>query len=178
MRKLTGHIFLIGFMGVGKSSVADELSRKIEKTEIDTDKFIEERLKMTIPEIFEKKGEEYFRKCESQILLYISQLSPRVVSCGGGFVMNPLNVKKMKRIGTIVLLKATPESIYERVKDSTDRPLLNGNMNVEYIEKLMNERMPVYEKAADLIIDTDGMTPNEVAQKIDKYYSSGLGVER
>jgi len=168
MRKLTGHIFLIGFMGVGKSSVSAELSRKIEKTAIDTDNYIEEKLNMSIPEIFETKGEEYFRQCESKILLIISQLSPRVISCGGGFVMNENNVKKMKRLGTIILLKATPETIYERVKNSTDRPLLNGNMNVEYISKLMESRMPVYEKAADIIIETDGLSPNDIAQKIDK----------
>ncbi|MCR5624220.1 MAG: shikimate kinase [Lachnospiraceae bacterium] len=168
MKKLTGHIFLIGFMGVGKSSVSHELSRKIEKSEIDTDKYIEEVLKMSIPEIFEKKGEAYFRQCESKILLRISQLSPRVISCGGGFVMNEMNVKKMKRMGTIILLKASPETIYERVKDSTDRPLLNGNMNVEYIAELMKQRMPVYENAADVIIETDGLTPNDVAQKIDR----------
>ncbi|MCR5587430.1 MAG: shikimate kinase [Lachnospiraceae bacterium] len=168
MKKLSGHIFLIGFMGVGKSAVASELSRKIEKTEIDTDKFIENALKMSIPEIFEKKGEAYFRTCESKILLRISQLSPRVVSCGGGFVMNEKNVKKMKRMGTIILLKASPETIYERLKDTDDRPLLKGNMNVEYISKLMSERMPIYESAADVIIETDGLTPNDVAQKIDR----------
>ena len=80
--------------------------------------------------------------------------------------MRSENVKKMKEIGTVVFLVATPETIYSHVKDSTNRPLLNGNMNVPYIKKLMGEREPKYRAAADLEIGTDGCTPEEVADKI------------
>ncbi len=166
MRKLTGHIFLIGFMGSGKTSTAIELCDKLEISEIDTDKFITERVGMSIPEIFETKGEEQFRKYETSTLVRISQMSPRVVACGGGIVLNKINVKKMKRMGTIFLLNASPESIYERIKDTDDRPLLKGNMNIEYISNMLKDRMPAYEAAADILINTDGLTPKDVAQRI------------
>lgn len=168
MGKLTGHIFLIGFMGTGKTTVSRELSRKLEISEIDTDKYIEKILKKSIPEIFEEKGEEYFRKCETKVLIRIQQLSPRVVSCGGGMVLNPNNVKKMKRMGTVVLLTAEPETIQERVGDGSDRPVLKGDTSVEHIKELMDKRRLAYERAADVVIKTDGLSPNDVAQRIEK----------
>jgi shikimate kinase len=122
---------------------------------------------MSIPEIFEKKGEAYFRKCETRLLFSIMQISPRVVSCGGGIVLNEMNVNQMREVGTIVLLTATPETIYERVKGNKDRPLLKGRLTVKGIEKLMNERKEAYENAADVVIPTDGLTPNDVAQRIE-----------
>ncbi|HBA96878.1 MAG TPA: chorismate mutase, partial [Lachnospiraceae bacterium] len=86
----------------------------------------------------------------------IKKLKPSVISCGGGLVLRKENVRKMKESGRIVLLSATPETIYSHVKGSTSRPLLNGNMNIPYIKKLMEERMPKYIAAADFIIETDG----------------------
>ena len=80
--------------------------------------------------------------------------------------MREVNVEKMKKIGKVVLLTATPETIYSHVKDSTNRPLLNGNMNIAYIKKLMEERAPKYNAAADIVIETDGCTPSQVADKI------------
>ena len=80
--------------------------------------------------------------------------------------LRDINVKKLRAIGNIVLLTATPETIYERVKDSTDRPLLNGNMNVPYIRQLMEKRRPFYEKAATICVATDGKTATEIAEEI------------
>ncbi len=80
--------------------------------------------------------------------------------------LRDINVKKLRAIGNIVLLTATPETIYERVKDSTDRPLLNGNMNVPYIRQLMEKRRPFYEKAATIRVATDGKTATEIAEEI------------
>lgn len=166
MKRLTEHIFVIGFMGVGKTSTSRALSRKLGVREIDTDAMIVDQEGMPIPQIFEKKGEEAFRKMETDLLDRISRMSPCIVSCGGGMVLRQENVEKMKRQGRILLLSATPETIYEHVKDSTNRPLLQGNMNVEYIRKLMEERNPHYQGAADLVILTDGMTPRQTAEKI------------
>jgi shikimate kinase len=81
-------------------------------------------------------------------------------------VLREENIKKMKQQGRILLLQAAPETIYERVKDSTNRPLLNGHMDVEYIGSLMAEREPAYKAAADLCVDTDGLSPRQVAEKI------------
>lgn len=80
--------------------------------------------------------------------------------------MREENVEKMKQIGTVVFLTATPETVYEHVKGSTNRPLLNGNMNIPYIRKLMEAREPKYKAAADVEIPTDGCAPAEVADKI------------
>lgn len=157
-------------MGVGKSSTSKALSRMLGVSEKDTDVMIVEKEGCAIAKIFEKKGEEYFRSLETGILDDIKKLRPCVISCGGGLVLREENVKKMKESGKIVLLSATPETIYSHVKDSQSRPLLNGNMNIPYIKKLMSQRMPKYIAAADVIIETDGFNPKEVADKIVDTY--------
>lgn len=166
MKRLTGHLFLIGFMGVGKTSTARALSRKLGVRELDTDALIVEQEGMPISQIFQERGEEAFRRMETELLDKIEKKAPCIVSCGGGMVLRPENVRKMKRQGRILLLSASPETIYEHVKDSTNRPLLEGNMNVEYIAGLMAQREPLYEAAADLKLMTDGMTPRQSAEKI------------
>lgn len=166
MSKLEKHIFMIGFMGVGKTSTSRVLSRKLGIREIDTDAMIVEQEKRSISDIFDKEGEEYFRTKETELIDQIGEMKPCIVSCGGGMAMRKVNVEKMKKIGQVVWLTATPETIYLHVKDSTNRPLLNGNMNVPYIKSLMDAREPKYRKAADIIIETDGCTPTQVADKI------------
>ncbi len=166
MKKLTQHIFLIGFMGVGKTSTSHALGKKLGVGEIDTDAVIVEREGREIAAIFQQEGEEYFRRKETALLDEIGKRSPCVVSCGGGMAMRPENVEKMKSQGRIVFLTAEPETIYEHVKDSSSRPLLNGNMNVEYIRELMASRTPAYQAAADVTVKTDQMIPWQVAEKI------------
>ena len=166
MKNLKEHIFMIGFMGVGKTSTSRELSKKLGVREIDTDAMIVEKEGKAISEIFADEGEEYFRHVETGMLDAIADFKPCIVSCGGGMVMRQVNVDKMKQQGRILLLTASPETIYEHVKDSTNRPLLNGNMNVPYIKELMDAREPKYRAAADIIIETDGCTPLQVADKI------------
>ncbi|MCI5639880.1 MAG: shikimate kinase [Lachnospiraceae bacterium] len=167
-KTLKEHIFLIGFMGVGKTTTSHKLSEKLGAKEVDTDAMIVEKEGKAISHIFEDEGEEYFRKVETETIEQLKQLDPAIVSCGGGMVMREENVEKMKAQGKIVLLTATPETIYEHVKDSTNRPLLNGNMNIPYITKLMDARAPKYQAAADAVIPTDGCTPEQVADKIIK----------
>lgn len=166
MRQLQEHIFLIGFMGVGKTSTSRELSRLLGVTEVDTDAMIVEQEGMPITEIFASKGEEYFRQAETALLDRLRTQKACIVSCGGGMVMRPENVVKMKEQGRICLLCASPETIYEHVKDSTNRPLLNGNMNIPYIAEMMQARDPKYREAADILVETDGCRPAEVAQKL------------
>ena len=166
MNRLKEHIFMIGFMGVGKTSTSRILSKKLGVKENDTDAMIVKQEKKSIAEIFADEGEEYFRKTETGIIDKLAELEPCIISCGGGMAMREVNVKKMKKIGKVVLLTATPETIYSHVKDSTNRPLLNGNMNIPYIKKLMEERAPKYNAAVDIVIETDGCTPSQVADKI------------
>lgn len=159
-------ISLIGFMGVGKSTISRKLHELTGRPEVDTDKRIVEEQGCPISQIFEEKGEAYFRQLETDLIDELGTLPPGIISCGGGMALRDINVKKLRAIGNIVLLTATPETIYERVKDSTDRPLLNGNMNVPYIRQLMEKRRPFYEKAATIRVATDGKTATEIAEEI------------
>lgn len=160
------HIILIGFMGVGKSTISRELQFQSHREEIDTDQWIEKKEGRTISEIFADEGEEYFRQIETDIIDELADRKPAVISCGGGMAMREINVRKLQAMGNIVLLTAEPETIYERVRYSTNRPLLNGNMNVEYIRELMDKRRPFYERAATVTVSTDNKMISEIAKEI------------
>ena len=166
MSTVKHHIFLIGFMGAGKSTIAKTLVQKLGFPLIEMDEQIVKEQGMPISQIFEEKGEPYFRELETGLIRSLTLDHPAVVSCGGGVAMRQVNVDSMKERGRIVFLTATPETIYGRVKNSTDRPILNGHMNVEYIAELMEKRRPMYEKAADLSVATDGRTKEEIADEI------------
>lgn len=167
--KQKSNIILIGFMGAGKTTVSHHLSHLLAMQEVDTDRLIAEREGMSIPELFRTRGEAYFRDCETKLLLELQQRHNLIVSCGGGMALRPENAAYMKQAGCVVLLTATPQTIYERVKDNTNRPLLNGNMNADYIENMLNKRRERYLAAADVIVETDGKTISEIcADLIDR----------
>ena len=162
------NIFLIGFMGAGKSSIAKELSKKLQMNIVEMDQRIVQEQGMSINEIFEKYGEDHFRDIESQLILDLGNTEPVIVSCGGGVVIRQENSQYMKKSGKVVFLTAKPETIFERVRYSKDRPILNGNMNVEFIADLMAKRLPLYEAAADVVIQTDGKPLSVIADEIIK----------
>ena len=165
---MNGCIYLIGFMGVGKSHVGRCLSGKLGVRYVDADAEIEKQQGMPISAIFEKQGEEAFRDMETSFLRKMAGAGNAVVSCGGGMVLRPENRALMKESGKTVHLLATPETVYERVKHSTARPLLNGRMNPEAIRALMEERRERYENAADIRVVTDGKKPDEIAEEIQR----------
>ena len=160
------NIMLIGFMGAGKTTVSRELSRMTGKKELDMDAYIVEKEGMSIADMFEKYGEEYFRKKETESLIEIMEKKGLIVSCGGGVVVKDENVEYMKKDGIIVLLTATPETTLSRVKNSTDRPILNGNMNIEFITNLMNKRKDRYLSVADVIVATDNKIVSDICKEI------------
>ena len=160
------NIILIGFMGAGKTSVASCLAEQFAVQVVETDQEIVEREGMSIPEIFHLHGETYFRDRASEVFGDIKEGHQMIVSAGGGAVLRDENVKNMKANGIIVLLTASPAAILARVKDNKDRPLLEGNMNEEYISSLMERRRARYEEVADLKIDTTGKTVPEVCEAI------------
>lgn len=164
--KLREHIFLIGFMGCGKSTNARCLSKMTGAVQMEMDQEIVKNEGMAITDIFAKHGETYFRDLETELIRSLKGSKPMVVSCGGGAVLREENVALMKECGKIILLTAAPETIYRRVKDSKDRPVLNGNMNVEYITELMEKRRPKYESAADFIVTTDRKHAGEICAEI------------
>ena len=159
------NIFLIGFMGAGKSTIAGELKDKLEMDRVEMDQMIVEKQGMSISEIFDEYGEAYFRNLESNTLIELQKRKQTIVSCGG-VVMREENTDHMKKNGRVVLLTAKPETIYERVKDSDERPILNNNMNVEFISGLMDKRKDRYEAVADITVATDGKNVTQICEEI------------
>ncbi len=160
------NIFLIGFMGTGKSAIASTLGSSYAMEVVELDEAIVEHEKMSINDIFKEKGEAYFRDVETKLLREYGSLSNMVISCGGGTPLREENVKVLRENGTVVLLSATPETIFERVRYSHNRPLLNDNMTVEHITELLNSRLEKYQSAADIIIETDGKSKDAIAEEI------------
>lgn len=171
------NIFLIGFMGAGKSTIARALQRKLKLPLVEMDERIASEQGMAITEIFERYGQERFRDMESELLCSLGKQAPVIVSCGGGVVIRAKNAEEMKRSGVVVFLSATPETVYERVKDSSDRPILNGNMNVEYIADLMEKRRRLYEGAASVTVATDGRTRDEICDEILEFIEKAGGMK-
>lgn len=160
------HLFLIGFMGAGKSSVAQALSRRLGRPVVEMDQHIAAQEGMSVSDIFTRKGEPYFRACETALLKGFAQSEPCIVSCGGGVPMREENVQAMRACGRVVLLTARPEVILDRVKDDHSRPLLEGHKDVPYIAALMEQRRPKYEAAADVVVDTSDLNVEEVCREI------------
>ena len=172
-KPFSGNIVLIGFMGAGKSTVSEYLSRKYNMDTVEMDQVIAEREKMSISDIFSVHGEEYFRDLETNLLIEMQAKTNTVISVGGRGPMRERNVKEMKKNGCVVLLTAAPETILERVKDSHDRPLLEGNKTVSYISELMEKRREKYEAAADLIIETDEKCTQEICEELVQKMAGG-----
>ena len=161
-----GHIFLIGFMGAGKSTVAKTIRRMYGMEYLEMDRKIAEDAGMSIPDIFKEKGEEAFRRMETGLIRQLVGEKDMVVSCGGGVPMRRENVDEMRRQGTVVWLTASPETIFRRVRGRHHRPLLEGHMNLEYISALTEERRPKYEAAADIQVSTDNRSLEEIAAEV------------
>ncbi len=160
------NIVLIGFMGTGKTTVAEHLKELYGYDVVDMDLEIIKKQHLSIPEIFSKFGEEYFRKLETDLLVELRNRSNAVISCGGGAALRDENVIQMKKIGKVVLLTAKPETVLERVKNDDSRPLLKERKTLEAVLELMEIRRPKYEAAADVIIETDYKMPDEICREI------------
>lgn len=170
------HIFLTGFMGTGKTTISGSLKELLHMDVIDMDQAIEDMEQMPIREIFAQKGETYFRQCETGFLRKLKEQEGAIISCGGGVPLRNENVEAMKACGLVVLLTASPETIYERVKDSHNRPLLEQNKTPEYIRELLHKRDPYYKRAADLEVTTDGKSAGQIAEEIKKFLDSSKAV--
>lgn len=166
-RKLFNYnIVLIGFMGAGKSTISDFLKNVFAMDVVEMDQIIAQRQGMSISDIFETYGEQYFRDLETNLLIEMQSRSNVVISCGGGTPMRECNVVEMKKNGRVVLLTAKPETILDRVKNNHDRPLIENNKTVPFIADLMEKRRAKYEAAADIIIETDGKNELEICEEL------------
>jgi shikimate kinase len=160
-----GNIYLVGFMGTGKTAVGKELAKKKKWQFLDLDDLIELREKMTIADIFAQKGEPYFRRLEKMVLKDVAKEKKFVIACGGGIVIDKDNINTMKGSGKVICLAATPEAIWKRVRDFKHRPLLNVADPQKRIELLLKLRAPYYAQA-DRTIDTSKLSIEKVVEKI------------
>ncbi len=161
------NIVLIGFMGVGKGTVARAIFKEFGKISIDTDDIIESNTKQKIKDIFEEFGEEYFRDLEKQCAIWLEKnITNTIISTGGGFYKQ----ENLNKIGKIVYLKSSFEAILHKIYSSKDfkkklskRPLLQDTIQAK---KLFNYRIEQYENKADIIIDVENKTATNIAKEI------------
>ncbi|MCF7887026.1 MAG: shikimate kinase [Candidatus Omnitrophica bacterium] len=166
------NIYLVGFMGTGKTAVGKVLADKLSKRFVEMDQLIEKQENKEIKDIFAENGQDYFRKLENQLLRELSSQSDLVVSCGGGVVCNQDNLDILQNTGYLFSLFASPNSIVERTKGSGHRPLLNVADPLGKIKELLKVRKPFYKKAG-IRIDTDNLSVLDVADYILKLLEDG-----
>lgn len=163
------NVILVGYMGCGKSTVGIRLSYRLKMPFLDTDKEIEKKHSCVISEVFATLGEETFRNWETE---YLKKLGERnaayVISTGGGMVLREENRQLLKKLGTVVYLRAKPETIAERLKGDTTRPLLQTENPVQKIREMLEKRAPVYEQAADWILDVDHKSFEQILGEIER----------
>jgi shikimate kinase len=164
------NIVLVGFMGTGKTTVGQLLSEQTGMPLVDMDAKIEDRAGKSINEIFAQDGEPHFRTLEREMTQDLAAREGQVVSTGGGVVLNPANIADYEQNGLVVCLLASAEEILNRVQHDDTRPLLAGDKQ-ELVLQLLENRRPLYE-AITHKIDTNGLAPEEIAQKIIRLYES------
>ncbi len=173
MQKMEHNIILIGYMGAGKTSVGHRLAQHLTYQFKDTDHMIERNVKDTINHIFAIHGEEYFRDLETELLQQlVPNLKNTVLSTGGGLPLRKQNTKLLRELGYVVYLRASKDTILNRLHADTTRPLLQGEDPGKKIEAMLKIREPIYEKAAHKIISTDGLTITEIVQKVMENYQN------
>ena len=164
---MKSNIALIGFMGTGKTAVAKVLAPKLGKEFIELDGIIEKRAGKSINEIFVKDGEIRFRELEIEATREVANKKNAVIACGGGIVLNTINIDRLKRESVIICLTASPAVILKRTSDEKDvRPLLKVTDQLKQIKTMLKNRQPFYRWAADITINTSGLTIASVADKI------------
>ena len=165
------NLILIGFMGCGKTSVGIRLSFMMKRSMEDTDAMIERRTGRKISEIFAEDGEEAFRQMETELLREMAgKRKNLILSAGGGTPVREENRLLLKQLGYVVYLRIKPETVYQRLRNDTSRPLLQCEKPQERIRELLAKREALYEAAADLIVDVDPLDVEAVAVKVQKAY--------
>lgn len=160
------HLFLIGFMGAGKSTVARLVAERVGRVCIDLDDLVEIGAGMRASEIFAAQGEDRFRDLESRALMSLDAQPDAVVACGGGVVLRPENRAALKRLGAVAYLRVTAGEAVARIGDAESRPLLAGPAGTLAATSLLAARESLYCSVADVIIDTMGKSPEQVADEV------------
>ena len=159
-------IVLIGFRGTGKSTIAKQLAANLKWEYLSTDEQVEKKEGKTIDQIVKKKGWEYFRKLESDIMEELPPLPNIVIDTGGGIVEDENNIKRLSVSSIIVWIDAQVEDIIKRLRQSKNRPLLNRNNLIEDIEYNYKKRKPIYKRYSNLQFNTSVETPENICKEI------------
>ena len=164
---MKSNIVLIGFMGTGKTVVGKALAKKLNWEFIEVDSLIEQKAGKTIPEIFQQDGEIAFRELEIEVAKEVSQGENTVIACGGGVVLNQINIDRLRQKSSIIYLTASPAIILKRVSsDEEERPLLKTSDKAAKIRELLKFRKPFYERAADIKIDTSKLGVDATVEQV------------
>jgi shikimate kinase len=154
------NVALIGFMGVGKTVVGNLVAQRLDKEFVETDSLIVQKAGKSIAKIFKEDGEIAFRDTEIEVI-------KEVIDCGGGIVLNKINIDRLKQKAIVVWLAASPNTILKRTAAGRDeRPLLSQNKGISGIQSMIHLRKPFYEQAADIKVDTSRLSTESVASKI------------
>ena len=161
-----GHIYLVGMMGAGKTTLGKALARRLERRFVDTDKLLVERTGAPVATIFEVEGEAGFRRREAALLQELAAESDCVVATGGGAILDPQNRRVMRDSGTVVYLRAKVEHLWERTRHDASRPLLANDDPKGTLARLLAERDPLYREAAHVIVDTGSQSAATILQRV------------
>ena len=157
---------LVGLMGAGKSAVARILGERMGGAVADLDAFIEAEEGCSIPELFEREGEAYFRRREGEVLHHALAAGARVIACGGGVVLDPGHRRTLRERCRVVWLEVSPGEAMRRMGSPAGRPLLAGGSPLARLEALLIARTPHYESVAHLRVKTDGREAQQVADEV------------
>lgn len=166
---MKNNVILIGFMGAGKTCIGTRYARMHHMQFLDTDHLIEKQAGMTVNEIFAIKGEEAFRQFETSVLRDLLEYAENsVISVGGGLPLREENRELLKRLGHVVLLEIEADTVLHRLANDTTRPMLQGYDRKERIKLLLEERMPIYRKAANIYIYTEHKRVVEIINEVEE----------
>lgn len=160
------NLVLIGYRGTGKSVVGTLVAERLNMQYVSMDARIIEKAGMPIPEIVEARGWPGFRDLESEVAQEVGQLDGLVVDTGGGVIERPENVTALQSNALVIWLKASVYTIVSRIQMDTQRPSLTGKTFTEEVAEVLDRRIPLYTHAAQYEIDTDHLTPEEIADRI------------
>jgi shikimate kinase len=160
------NVFLVGMMGAGKTTLGKALAQRLRARFYDTDKVLVERTGVPVATIFEIEGEEGFRRRESAVLAELAANEDCVVATGGGAVLSEENRRVMRAHGTVVYLRARLESLWERTRHDTSRPLLRTPDPRATLAQLLEKRDPLYRDAAHIVVDTGAQSASTLVARV------------
>ena len=165
------NLVLFGFMGTGKTLIANMMKKRLGLRRVDMDDRIEIHENKSISKIFAEDGEPYFRSCEQNIAAQLASENDLIISTGGGVVLNKENVLNLAQNGVCICLNASAETIFDRVKNETHRPLLCTENPLATIKSILVQRKPFYD-AVPFQVTTDGKTPQEICDEIESIFKA------